>query len=109
MHLAEDVAGKDDRVRPAQLPDEVADLDNLCGVQPYGGFIQNDKLRAAQQRLRNAHSLTVALGQAADDPGQHFFQPGAASSGQHLLFALRVLYPLSSATKSRYSCTVISG
>ena len=81
-------------MRPAQLPDEVADLDDLCGVQPYGGFIQNDELRAAQQRLRNAHSLTVALGQAADDPGQHFLQPGAVGSGQHLLFALRVLYPL---------------
>jgi hypothetical protein len=81
-------------VRLAQLPDEVADLDNLCGVQPYGGFIQNDELRAAQQRLRDAHPLTIALGQAADDPGQHFFQPGAVGSGQHLLFALRVLYPL---------------
>ena len=81
-------------MRPAQFPDEVADLDDLCGVQTYGGFIQNDKLRAAQQRLRDAHPLTVTLGQAADDPGQHFFQPGAAGSGQHLLFALRVLYPL---------------
>ena len=78
-------------MRLAQLPDEVADLDNLCGVQPYGGFIQNDELRAAQQRLRDAHPLTIALGQAADDPGQHFFQPGAVGSGQHLLFALRTL------------------
>ena len=81
-------------MRPAQLPDEVADLDDLRGIQTYGGFIQNDKLRAAQQRLRNAHPLTVALGQAADDPGQHFFQPGAAGGSQHLLLALRTLDPL---------------
>ena len=94
LHLAEDVAGQNDRVRLAQLPDEVANLDDLCGVQPYGGFIQNNKLRAAQQRLRDAHPLTVALGQAADDPGQHFLQPGAAGSGQHLLLALRTLDPL---------------
>ena len=92
LHLAEDVAGQDDRVRLAQLPNEVADLDDLRGVQPHGGLIQNDELRAAQQRLRNAHPLTVALGQAADDPGQHFFQPGAAGSFQHLFFALSLLF-----------------
>ena len=81
-------------MRLAQLPDEVADLDDLRGVQTYGGFVQNDELRAAQQRLRNAHPLTIALGQAADDPGQHFLQPGAAGSGQHMLLALRTLDPL---------------
>ena len=81
-------------MRLAQLPDEVADLDDLRGVQPHGGLIQNDELRTAQQRLRNANALTVALGQAADDPGQHFFQPGAAGSSQHLLLALRTLDPL---------------
>ena len=81
-------------MRLTQFPDEVADLDDLRGVQPHGGLIQNDELRAAQQRLRNANPLTVALGQAADDPGQHFFQPGAAGSSQHLLLALRTLDPL---------------
>ena len=81
-------------MRLAQFPDEVADLDDLRGVQTHGRLVQNDELRAAQQRLCNAHPLTVALGQTADDPGQHFFQPGTAGSSQHLLFALRVLYPL---------------
>ena len=77
---------------PAQFLDQFADADDLRRVQANGGLIQNDELRAAQQRLRNAHALAITLGQAADEPGQHIFQPGAAGSFQHLFFALSLLF-----------------
>ena len=77
---------------PAQFLDQLADADDLRRVQANGGLIQNDELRAAQQRLRNAHALAITLGQAADEPGQHIFQPGAAGSFQHLFFALSLLF-----------------
>ena len=75
LHLAEDMAGQNDGVGLAQLPDEFAHFDHLRRVQAHGRLVQNDDLWAAQQSLRNAHPLFIALGQAADEPGQHFFQP----------------------------------
>ena len=92
LHLAEDVAGQDDRVAFPQLPDQSADLDDLCRVKAHGRLVQNDELRRAQQCLRNAHALAVALGQTADEPGQHLFQPGAAGSFAHLFFAVGLLF-----------------
>ena len=92
LHLAEDVAGQDDRVAFPQLPDQSADLDDLCRVKAHGRLVQNDELRRAQQCLRNAHTLAVALGQTADEPGQHLFQPGAAGSFAHLFFAVGLLF-----------------
>ena len=75
-----------------QLPDQSADLDDLCRVKAHGRLVQNDELRRAQQCLRNAHALAVALGQTADEPGQHLFQPGAAGSFAHLFFAVGLLF-----------------
>ena len=43
LHLTEDMAGQDDRMCPAQLPDELADLDDLCRVQADRRFVQNDE------------------------------------------------------------------
>ena len=94
LHLAEDVAGQDDRVGLAQFPDQFTDADDLRRVQADRGLIQNDQLRAAQKSLRNAHTLAVALGQAADEPGHHLIQPGAPGGLLHLLAALGFFDPL---------------
>ena len=59
--------GKNDRVRFAQAANQVADLNDLLGVKTYRGFIKNDDLGIADQRLRNAYSLAVALGKRAND------------------------------------------
>ena len=92
LHLAEDVAGQNDRMGLAQFLNESADLNDLRRVKAHGGLIQNDELRCTQQCLRNAHTLAVALGQAADEPGQNILQPGAAGGTQHLFFALCFLF-----------------
>lgn len=76
LHLTEDMAGQDNCMCPAQLPDELADLDDLCRVQADRRLVQNDEPGAAQQCLCNAHPLLVALGKAADEPGQNGFQCG---------------------------------
>ena len=78
LHLAEDVAGQEDGVAPAQFPHQPPDLDHLRRVKPGGGFVQDDELRAAQQGLRDAHPLAVSLGEAADQPGHHLRHAGAA-------------------------------
>ena len=66
LHLGEDVRAEDDRVRLPELADEVADLDNLQGVEADRRFVQNNHLGAAEQRLRDADALPVALGQGGD-------------------------------------------
>ena len=91
LYLTEDVAGQDDRVDAAQLPDEAAQLDDLRRVEAHGGFVQNDELRTAQQRLRHAHPLAVALREAADEPGQDIFQTGTVGGRLHLCRAVGFL------------------
>ena len=71
VDLGQDVAAEDDRVLPAQLADQVADLDDLRRIQAHGGLVQDHHLRIAQYRLRDAHALAVALGQVADQPMHH--------------------------------------
>ena len=50
----------------AQTADQIADLDDLLGVKSHGRLVEDDNLRIADQCLRNADSLTVALGEGAD-------------------------------------------
>ena len=60
----------------AQLPDELPDLNDLEGVQPHRGLIQNDDSGAAQQRLSNAYPLPVALGERGDAAAANPLQAG---------------------------------
>ena len=77
------MAGQDDRVGLAQVADEGADLDHLRRVQADGGLIQNDDLRCAEQRSGNTHTLTVALGQVADQALLHALQARAGRGVRH--------------------------
>ena len=62
LHLGEDMGAENDSVALSKLLDQISDLDDLNGVKADGRLIQNDDLRPAEQRLRNAHALPVALG-----------------------------------------------
>ena len=81
-------------MRLAQLPDELTDLDHLCGVKADRGLVEDDQLRAAQQGLCNADPLPVALGQAADEPGHHVIQPGPMGRFPHLFLPVGPLHAL---------------
>ena len=44
LHLAQDVGAQNDGVLFAQILDELANLDDLPGVQTHGGLVQNQNL-----------------------------------------------------------------
>ena len=79
---------EDYRVILAQFFDEVADFDNLNGVQANSRFVQNDDLGAAKQRLRDANPLPIALGQGTDDPILYVFDTGTVHRGADSVFQL---------------------
>ncbi len=76
LHLGEDVAGEDDRVLFAELADQVADLNDLLGVQTHRRLVQDDDGREPQNGLGQAHPLAVALGQVVNEAALHAVQPG---------------------------------
>ena len=67
LHFGQDVGGQNNRVVSAEALDEVADLDDLLRVEANGGLVQNEDRRVAEQSLRNADTLLVALRQVADE------------------------------------------
>ena len=67
LHFGQDVGGQNNRVVSAEALDEVADLDDLLRVKADGGLVQNEDRRVAEQSLRNADTLLVALRQVADE------------------------------------------
>ena len=52
---------KNDRVLFAEALDQLADLDDLLGVKADRRLVENDHRRIAQQRLRKADALAIAL------------------------------------------------
>ena len=49
-----------------QALDQVADADDLQGIQAAGGLVEDQDVRVVDQRLGQAGALLVALGQFAD-------------------------------------------
>ena len=84
LHLGEDVGAENNGVLLSQLADEGTHLQNLLGVQAHGGLIQNQHLGEAQQRLGQAHTLAIALGQVADEAAQHLVHSGHPGYPVHL-------------------------
>ena len=83
LHLRQDVGGQDDGVPFRKAADKVADVDNLFGVETHGGLVQNQHIRVADQRLGKPHTLTVALGQVADQALLHALQARAGRGVRH--------------------------
>ena len=63
------MGGEDDGAVLAQSLDDVADLDDLLGIQTDGGLVQDQDLGIADEGLGEADTLLIALGQVADHPG----------------------------------------
>ena len=78
------MGAEDDGILLGQLADEGTQLQNLLGVQAHGGLIQNEHLGEAQQRLGQAYTLAVALGQVANEAAQHLVHPGHLGHPVHL-------------------------
>ncbi len=56
---------------PRQAADQIARFVDLLGVQPGGGFVQNQNVGVMDDGLRQSHALPVAFGQFADQFGAH--------------------------------------
>ena len=91
----------------AEALDEVADLDDLLRVEADGGLVQNENRRVAEQSLRNADTLLVALRQVADETSVDVVNLRQTADLADMLLAVE-LDAFSSYMKLRYSLTVIS-
>ena len=79
------MGAQNDGVPLAQFMNQVADFNNLQRVKADGRLVQNDVRRVAQQCLRNANALAVALGQGADQPVCHLGQAGFVNHAGNLV------------------------
>ena len=78
----------------AQLLDKVTDLNDLNGVEAYGGLVQNNDLGITQQRLGDAHALLVPLGEGGDTAVLHMFDLGQTDDRVDLPVQLLAPQPL---------------
>ena len=68
----------------AEGADELADFHNLPRVQSHGRLVQNQHVRVAEHRLRNADALAVSLGKAPAQLVLHRNQRGRLHDLAHL-------------------------
>ena len=87
-HLREDMRREDDRMLAGEILDQIADLHDLRRVKADRRLIENEEFRIAEQRLRKAATLPVALGKIADDAALHI------GDAQTLHCVLDLLFPL---------------
>ena len=82
--LVQDVRGKQDRALAAQVADQIADVDDLIGIEPDGRLVEDEQRRLRDQRLRQSHPLAETLGELADLALAHLVE---ADGADHLLDA----------------------
>ncbi len=83
-HLAEDVAGEQHGAAAAEGADQLADLDDLVGIQAAGGLVQHQHLGVAHEGLGQAHALAVAVAEGAHQAAAHVRQAGALHQAGHV-------------------------
>ena len=57
LDLGQDVTRQDDRSVASKLPDQVARLASLAGVEPRGRLVEDEGLGLVHDRLRQPHAL----------------------------------------------------
>src|SRR4030095_14864494 len=67
LALREDVAREDHRPTLAEAPDESPDLGDLLRIETGRRLIEDQDTGIAEDRLRDADPLPVALGEIADE------------------------------------------
>ena len=89
------MGAENNSVALSKLLDQISDLDDLDGIKADGRLIQNDDLRSAEQRLRNAHALPVALGKRGNSAVSNWLNARARHGIGDLYRQLRSAHPLS--------------
>ena len=75
-HVGDDVRGQDDDDVLADVREQVVEAHALLGVEAGGRLVDDDELRVAEQRLRDAEALAHAAGEAAQRLLAHVVQVG---------------------------------
>ena len=94
FYFAQQMGGKNDAVRIAQLTDERADVANLRRVEADRGFVENDDFRLVDDRLRDADALLVAFGKRADNFTAVILQAAAALGFGQVVGKLRARHAM---------------
>jgi hypothetical protein len=71
VHLLQDVRGNDDQLVLAELVDQAPHFVLLIGVEPVGGFVQDQDLRIVYQCLSQADAAAKPLGERFDHLFDH--------------------------------------
>jgi hypothetical protein len=66
LHFAEDVGAEDDGVLAGERFQQLADFDDLLGVEAAGGLVEDQHVGVVDDGLRQADALAEALGELAD-------------------------------------------
>src|SRR5438093_12385077 len=67
LDLAEDVRGDEDGALAREGPDVAPHLDDLAGIEPVGGLIQDQQSRIAQEGLSHGDALTIPARKLPDE------------------------------------------
>ena len=65
-HFGQDVRRENDRVIPGEILDQVADFDDLLGIEAHGRLVEDDYIRIVHERLRQSDALLISAREALD-------------------------------------------
>ena len=66
LDFGQDVRAEDDGMFAGQLAQQLANLDNLFGIEPGCGLVEDQDVRVVDDRLRQSDALPVAFGELSN-------------------------------------------
>ena len=75
--LGQDMAAEQHRSLALETLDQLADFNDLVGIQTAGRFVQNENFGITDQSLGQAYALAVTMGQVAHQFAAHIVQARA--------------------------------
>ncbi|MPM68221.1 hypothetical protein SDC9_115152 [bioreactor metagenome] len=88
LNFRKDVRRNDHSAVMSAVLDELANLDDLRGIKTNRRLIENQYLRAANERLGKPHALAIALAQVSNHAAGHLCEPDARADIEQMLSAL---------------------
>src|SRR5262245_15227130 len=70
-HFRKDMSAEDDRMVMPEVFNSLADVDDLTWIESYSGLIENEYRRIVEERLCQAHTLTIAFREIPDETALH--------------------------------------
>src|SRR5262249_42196555 len=77
LDFAQDMRAENDRVFAREMLQQLADFDDLLGIETAGGFIEDQDIGVVDDGLREADALAVAFGELRDELAAHVAERAA--------------------------------